>query len=725
MSTTTQTINHIQDATQQQTTLQDKRKIAVLGGGMGAMTAVLEIISSPNWADKYDITVYQMGWRLGGKGASGRDMANHNRIYEHGLHVWGGFYDNAFRVIQQAYKMLNRPAGSPIATWEEAFTGQEYFFLQEVNKDGTWTPWTFHLPKRNSEPGDPDNTDAPSTRKTFWDYVVLILRWIKNLRKSNAVSSTTPTKKQASLKANFPQWQSQFHELDHQTEQTYHAQSVNDEVDELVHYVETMEKSAEPKRTGYLGFLTDMFDHLRAKLIVELNKVKRGLRHLYILADLGLTLLRGIVADGLLSKPFDSINHMDFAEWLKHHGASKITYESVLIQALYDIIFAYPDGVSTLENRNIEAGTMLRACLRVARYRGHAIYRMNGGMGDIIFTPMYEVMRREGVKFEFFSKVESLHLSDDKQRIDKIRIGQQATLKGDDYEPLIDVDGLGCWPAEPLYDQLLEGRTLQTLQINLESNRDGWANVREFDLIAGHDFDDVILGISIGGLRPICEELIANSPKWEAMFDAIKVNRTQGVQYWFNVSLNELGWDRPEPMTGTIPNTQASTWVSMNQLLPYETWQFDEVKNIAYFTGVLNDSSDDDHALQAVKDGAEKLLSNISQIWPNAGQPDNPNQLNWDLLVAPKYIYGKERFYHQYFRANFEGTELYVLSVVNSTAKRIKSGETGFSNLYLAGDWTLNNLNLGMIESAVMSGMQASQAICGYPKYIAAQGDFY
>ena len=48
-----------------------KKKIAVLGGGVGSMTAAFEITESPGWEEKYDITVYQLGWRLGGKGAKG------------------------------------------------------------------------------------------------------------------------------------------------------------------------------------------------------------------------------------------------------------------------------------------------------------------------------------------------------------------------------------------------------------------------------------------------------------------------------------------------------------------------------------------------------------------------------------------------------------------------------------------------------------------------------
>src|SRR6201992_597945 len=70
-------------------------KVAVLGGGAASLTAAFEL-TAPELAEKYDVTVYQMGWRLGGKGASGRNAAVHDRIEEHGLHLWLGFLDTAF-----------------------------------------------------------------------------------------------------------------------------------------------------------------------------------------------------------------------------------------------------------------------------------------------------------------------------------------------------------------------------------------------------------------------------------------------------------------------------------------------------------------------------------------------------------------------------------------------------------------------------------------------------
>jgi len=43
-------------------------KIAIVGGGCAAMAAAFEL-SHPRHAGRYEITIYQTGFRLGGKGA--------------------------------------------------------------------------------------------------------------------------------------------------------------------------------------------------------------------------------------------------------------------------------------------------------------------------------------------------------------------------------------------------------------------------------------------------------------------------------------------------------------------------------------------------------------------------------------------------------------------------------------------------------------------------------
>ncbi len=99
-------------------------------------------LSEPGWQDELEsITVYQRGWRLGGKGASSRGP--NGRIEEHGLHLWLGYYENAFRLLRECYGELDRPAtdpAAPIRTWREAMFPAETVGLEDRRPDG-WHHW--------------------------------------------------------------------------------------------------------------------------------------------------------------------------------------------------------------------------------------------------------------------------------------------------------------------------------------------------------------------------------------------------------------------------------------------------------------------------------------------------------------------------------------------------------------------------------------------------------
>src|SRR5262249_32304979 len=92
------------------------------------------------------------GWRLGGKCASGRNLAAGGRIEEHGLHVWFGFYDNAFRMARSVYEELARPADHPIATLEQAFEGCDELVLCDRQRDG-WQAFRVTFPHNDMQPG--------------------------------------------------------------------------------------------------------------------------------------------------------------------------------------------------------------------------------------------------------------------------------------------------------------------------------------------------------------------------------------------------------------------------------------------------------------------------------------------------------------------------------------------------------------------------------------------
>lgn len=64
-----------------------------------------------------------------------------------------------------------------------------------------------------------------------------------------------------------------------------------------------------------------------------------------------------------------------------------------------------------------------------------------------------------------------------------------------------------------------------------------------------------------------------------------------------------------------------------------------------------------------------------------------------------------------YLRANTEAWERYVLSLPGTMRYRLAPNDSGFDNLFLAGDWTRNEINGGSVEAAVCSGIAAARAL--------------
>ncbi len=126
---------------------------------MAGVTVAWEL-SRPGWRDRFEaIDVYQRGWLLGGKGASTR--GDDGRILEHGLHVWPGYYDNAFRLVRECYEELDRARtdpGCPIRTWRDAFVPAPDVGVFE-HVDGTVEPWLARFSTNQRVPGVPGPDD--------------------------------------------------------------------------------------------------------------------------------------------------------------------------------------------------------------------------------------------------------------------------------------------------------------------------------------------------------------------------------------------------------------------------------------------------------------------------------------------------------------------------------------------------------------------------------------
>nr|WP_315250090.1 NAD(P)-binding protein [uncultured Duganella sp.] len=717
------------------------QKIAVLGGGVSAMTTAYYLTEQPGWQNNYDITLYQQGWRLGGKGASGRNARLGQRIEEHGLHIWFGFYSNAFKMIKEAYASLERPPGSPLATWRDAFKQHDYVALSELVGE-QWHNWSIVFPTLPGEPGEGDQ------KITLWQMAVAMVGWIEQwIRSLDNLTKEMELPPHPHHTGIIPDW------LYHLAEGvTSSAQELIDDVSLLAGALTGMVfNMAEDADEGQHLALAGAMAGVRAKLHSRYDKliaraegdVADDVRRLFVCLDLGITVMKGVFADGVIKHGFDVINDLDFRDWLRKHGGDEqLCLQSAPVRGFYDLIFAYEDG--DFGKPNAEAGTMLRAMARIGlAYKGGIMFKMQAGMGDTIFTPMYQALLKRGVKFKFFHKVEEL--VPDGAQIGSIRMTRQVQLADADYDPLVPVKELDCWPSEPLYDQLdpAQAALLQQRGINLESHWTDWPEVyREafgkelpaLTLKRGVDFDQVVFGISIGSLPVLCPQLLAQSPALLATSEKVRTVATQAYQVWLDKDLAQLGWayqpDGQQPVLSGFTEPY-DTWAPMDQLLVREQWPAPlDPRNVSYFCSALPVSSyppASDHDFprrmaELAKQGAINQLSKeIASLWSAAGPA---GAFPWNWLVDGSEATGVQRFDAQYWRANVDPSERYVMSVAGSTKYRLRTDQSGFSNLFLTGDWIKTGINAGCVEAAVMAGMQTSRAISGYPVVIEGETDF-
>jgi uncharacterized protein with NAD-binding domain and iron-sulfur cluster len=685
-----------------------KKKIAILGGGMGALAAAYALTEVPGWDERFELTVYQLGWRLGGKGASGRNPDAAQRIEEHGLHVWLGFYENAFGMMRRCYEALGRQPGKPLATWDEAFKPHDVIGLMEEVR-GAWRPWILSFPRRDGLPGDGAGVRSPA------EYLAELLRFLRaRFDELTGLDWDLLDSWRSELPAAL-----RFLETDLLASGARRiAETMLDKALELVEGF--LDGAA--TLTTFAGSLLRTFSTWLGRLVEPFLERHDDLRRLYILIDLSAAIASGMILDEIPFKGFDAINEEDFAAWLARHGASPLTLRSAVVRGLYQLVFAFPGGDSSRPG-SFEAGTGLRAILRLSLdYRGAIFWKMQAGMGDVVFAPMYEVLARRGVKFNFFHKVDALRLSPDRRSIARVEMTRQATLvdPAAGYRPLVDVQEVPSWPSVPGYDQLVEGAELRARGVNLEDPWADWTGVGQVNLQAGVDYDQVILGIPVGALGEICADLVAVRPAWRDMVTKVKTVQTLAMQLWLKRDLQGLGWMHPSPILDGYAEP-FDTWADMSHLIPRETWTGGEVKNIAYFCGALKDApvipGYGDHGFPArellrVRGlAADWLERHTRSLWPAAARPGS-NGLDLSLLVGTGGLDG------QYLRANVSPSERYVLSVPGSTKYRLAADRSGFSNLVLAGDWLNTGLDAGCIEAAVMGGLQAARAVSGEPLVI-------
>lgn len=696
----------------------ERQRIAVIGGGVGAITATYAITSIPDWQRTYDITLYQLGWRCGGKGASGRNADRHQRIEEHGLHIWAGFYENAFRLMRDCYETLNRTGlrtpDAPLGTLDKAFKGLSHFFLAEdLPQPGGSVglhPWRVDFQPNGDLPGSGGLLPTP------FAYFQMLVRTIADMIE-RGLAGPAPTPDSHQLPTGLRTGLSTLGLPAVAVSPFHHLRAL----------AESLPADPRRHRTHETLLLAALAAHAQDWHNTRMAAAGTGdeARRTGYMISLSSAFFRGAIDSGLFRTGFDAIDTWETSAWLLQYGASPEAVHSAVFRGCYDYVFGYPGGVTS--DRGVGAGTAIRGLLRLAfTYKGALFYKMQAGMGDTIFAPYYQVLKARGVRFRFFTAARHLHLDRQKPGISAIDMVEQAEVLSGDYQPLVDVRGLPCWPSRPDLAQLKPGSYPPGVDFECEKDP---PTGRPFRLERGRDFDQVILGASLGSLPYLAKDLIAVSSRWKAMVDNVQTVATHAAQFWLNRSAKDLGWDQLVARHNAGAQTDLKTvitgfsepldtWADMSDLIPQEDWPQDGPVQLAYFCSPARTVGVDPAPFkERVLDWANR---DLTRLWPGAARD---GRFDLSLLWGRKDQSPGDRFRNQYFRQNFHGSERYVLSVPNSVQYRLPPDDSGFENLFLAGDWTRCGINAGCVEAATISGLVCARGLTGHPFEVVGESD--
>ncbi|MEM7268048.1 MAG: FAD-dependent oxidoreductase [Pseudomonadota bacterium] len=746
------------------------QKIAVLGAGPSALTAAIQLTNDEDWKKKYDITIYQQGWRVGGKCATGRDMDHSKRLYEHGIHGFLGCYFNALTVMKDIFEALERPDTHPLPTFESNFYGMSGVIRYEM-EDGLPKKWPIYAKpnERHRKQLTYDQVKALARTDVYAvNMIGLGLRFLskayaktfRNIVTQKFVEDNFVTPEDA-LKTKFkhPMRTDPPAKFDMRIEDGKEdlnkilrkaMMTVLGDAGALFKMIEAFKTMPSVKVIKAMETARDEFKELSV-LFFGIVEAKGGsseserdrIRRAALALDFVSAILRGVLKDDLLFKNFTEIDHWDHDEWLRDRGeADPRTINSPLTSSTPNITYQYPQGDS-IRQPVMAAGAYLHWTMMTFTFMGEFIQVFTAGSGETLIGPMYELLEKRGVKFAFFHTVTDIRSDAKGQMVEEVAIDVQATMKNGDefgYNPFVKVKGLNCWPDRPLYKQLKQGDALEDSGADLESFWCDWAPVGSKTLKRGEDFDQVLIGISVGGVKFLTKSMQKANPRWKAMCDNATTVVTQAMQIWLKETPWDLGWngytnEYDDYLLSANFMTQPNGQGDFTKYIEWEDWPKSHTPaSLLLLCGTLpfyheitgKEGADFPRRLteQVKHQSIQFLQATGGFMLPGATvaakqKYGDPFSFDFDLLhpTSPKTEgrKGAQRFDDQYWRVNVNPSDHYVSSPPKKTQHRLYANDTGFKNLSIAGDWTSNGLNVGSMEGSVRSGILAAEAIMGVP----------
>ncbi len=658
------------------------RRIAILGGGLAGLSAAHELTRTADRRARYEVTLYQMGWRLGGKAASGRGL--HGRVEEHGLHLLFGFYDNVFSLVRSTYDELDGSGNLP--SWRDVFVPQHTLDLWNRHDDELHR-WRIRFPSNEQQPGD---------HEPRLGLAQLLERAVSFSLSFVAASLGVPSGPTARLAEGLSPLR------------LGDVQPVFTRVWAYISRRASDSEGSEPGRAAPLVAALARISGALGRQIGWLADRSLAVHRAWIAADWALTVLRGVLRDDLAHpQGWRKIDHLDYRDWLATHGAAPRTLDSALVRAYYSAVLAVPEDGHV----PAAAGTALRTQLRMfLTYRGAFLYKVRTGLGDGVIAPLYKVLQGRGVRFRWFHKV--VDVVPQGGRVASIHLRRQARLRGETYDPLVRVGNLDCWPGAPRWEQL-EG----------EPRASGYPFEHELglppserivgdalQLVAGRDFDAAIFAVPLGAIPSAAPSLLAASPRWRAMVHNVRDIATQSFQLWLRDDPRQLGWEGP-PAFCTTFRAPVDTWADVSFVLEHEDWPArDRPRGLLYFTGFLDHGPTRDDPAH-VRQQWSRVRQTMERTVRRSLVPLFPGVRADGVGLLHRHGSATDALAAQYLTANVEPWERYVLACPGTNEYRLPAGDTGFANLAVAGDWIANGVYSGCAEGAVIGGMQAARAV--------------
>lgn len=727
-------------------------KVIILGGGVGALSAAVGLVEvnkkrQTHGATEplYDIHIYQRGWRLGGKCASGRNATFGQRIEEHGLHIWAGFYESAFSIMRTVLADIAPEQGQEDLLYK-LFRRQDMVLFRDKGIQSSLACWPLWF-----EPNENDKMAFPGAQGLFESRPpmpsnITILKRIFDLLYVPFKAMTAHWL--ASDVAADRVWDTLESDQQNRLREMIKRASSADGESNLMHslLLQTTDPLTTPPSTmlkdlevvlGVICWLCRECASRRDK-----TELSPDLQMINDLIELVGVVILQMIRYAVLSHngaeivtDFAKVDHLEIIDFVAENDPH--LRNSPVLEAFFDYAFAfrhgatgYPTGV---QRPTGSACSVLEGSVQLlAGYREGFFFKGRYGMGDLLCTPIYKYLKKHGVTVHFFHNVTELLPSADGRNVETIHIDQQVAFNEGGYEPQVVVANFKCWPSEPIWDNL---------------PKDTPRNV-EYESIYGpqptpHDqltlthgakgddgFDHVVFGISAGSLKQLCPKMFDQKIEWQKTIWNLKTTRTKAFQLWFDKDLGELnpdfslaagGYkfgcdsDKIGPIVALLPEP-FDTYSDMSQTLSQEDWGPNGPKNVAYFCSAMGDESitgienDPEIAKLAVfAEAIEWFETEGPVLFPGAFDSDGTMKPG-SLHLEPKQ--GDDAFVQQYFRANLDPSERYVLSPPNNLSYRLEAGDTTYDNLTFAGDWTkVANMNAGCVECAAMSGLDAAAAV--------------